>query len=66
MNAVKDWLAKILVGLVVGLLTSYLLFHSSLARLEGKVDALTANQQTLMQALLQPDRTGPVNLREVE
>jgi len=66
MDKLKDWLVKVGVGLVVGLLTSYLLFHGSLARLEGKVDTLADNQQTLMRALLQPDNVGPVNLKEVE
>jgi len=61
-----DWLARIGIGLIVGLLGSFLLFHGQLARLEGKVDVLNENQQVLLEAMLHPDRMGPVPLKTVE
>ena len=35
-----DWLKKVSIGLITGLLVSYLLFYGTLQRLEGKVDAM--------------------------
>jgi len=35
-----DWLKKLSIGVIGGLLVSYLLFYGTLQRLEGKVDTM--------------------------
>lgn len=35
-----DWLKKLGLGIITGLLMSYLMFHGSLARIEGKVEMM--------------------------
>jgi hypothetical protein len=52
MNKMADWLVKLAMGVVGGMLISYVLFHGTLARVEGKVDALEREQTLLVSAML--------------
>jgi len=47
-----DWLKKIALGLIGGLLMSYLMFHGTLARIEGKVDQLQDDQRQILTAMM--------------
>jgi hypothetical protein len=52
MNKMVDWLVKLAMGVVAGMLISYVLFHGTLERLEGKVDALEKQQALLVSVML--------------
>ena len=52
MNKMADWLAKLAMGVVGGMLISYILFHGTLERVEGKVDALEKQQALLISVML--------------
>ncbi|MCX5800025.1 MAG: hypothetical protein NTX17_01350 [Candidatus Eisenbacteria bacterium] len=51
-KTVIDWLSKLALGVVAGLLISYILFHGTLEKLEGKVDALQQQQALLVSVMM--------------